>query len=41
MHAAKKYYNRMEGLIWNTGLRKQIEVGVAGNGIGLLNGQTT
>jgi hypothetical protein len=31
----------MEALVWNTRLRMQRGVGVAGNGVGLLNGQTT
>jgi hypothetical protein len=32
---------RMEALVWNTRLRMQRGVGVAGNVVGLLNGQTT
>jgi hypothetical protein len=35
------YYVRMEALVWNTRLRIERGVGVAGNGMGLLNGQTT
>jgi hypothetical protein len=31
----------MEALVWNTRLRMQRGVGVAGNGVSLLNGQTT
>jgi hypothetical protein len=37
----KKYYVRREALVWNTRLRAEKGVGVAGNGVGLLNGQTT
>jgi hypothetical protein len=32
---------RMEALVWNTGLRIQRGVGVAGSGVDLLNSQTT
>jgi hypothetical protein len=32
---------RKEALVWNTRLRMQKEVGVAGNGGDVLNGQTT
>jgi hypothetical protein len=31
----------MEALVWNTRLRMERGVGVAGNGVGLLNGKTT
>jgi hypothetical protein len=31
----------MEALVWNIRLRMQREVGVGGNGVGLLNDQTT
>jgi hypothetical protein len=30
----------MEALVWNTKLRMQRGVGIIGNGVGLLNGQT-
>jgi hypothetical protein len=40
-HTAKKYYVRMEALVWDTRLRMQRGVGVAGYGMGLLNCQTT
>jgi hypothetical protein len=32
---------RKEALLWNTRFRMQRGVGVAGNGVGLLNGQTS
>jgi hypothetical protein len=41
MNAAEKYYMRIEMLIWNTRLKMQRGVEVTGNGVGLLNGQTT
>jgi hypothetical protein len=37
----KKYYARREALVWNTRLRMDRGVGIAGNGMDLLNGQTT
>jgi hypothetical protein len=40
-HAAAKYYVRREALVWNTRLRMDKGVGVAGNGMDLLNNQTT
>jgi hypothetical protein len=36
----KKYYVRRDMLVWNTRLRMERGVGVAGNGMGLLNDQT-
>jgi hypothetical protein len=39
-HATKKYYVRREELVWNIRLRMDREVRVAGNGVGLLIGQT-
>jgi hypothetical protein len=39
MKAAKKYYVRMEALVWNTRLRMQRGVEVAGKGEGVFNGQ--
>jgi hypothetical protein len=33
MHAVKKYYARMEALVWNTRLRMQRGVGVARNDV--------
>jgi hypothetical protein len=41
MQAAKKYYVKMEALVWNSRLRMERRVGAAGNGMGLLNSQTT
>jgi hypothetical protein len=41
VHAAKKYYVRLEALVLNTRLRMQRGVGVAGSGLCLLNGHTT
>jgi hypothetical protein len=41
MHAEKIYYLRMEVLVCTTRLRMERGVEVAGNGMGLLNGQTT
>jgi hypothetical protein len=41
MHTANKYYMRKEALVWNTRLRMQRGVVVAGNGMSLLSGQTT
>jgi hypothetical protein len=35
------YYVRMKVLVWNRRLRMDKGVGVAGNGMELLNGQTT
>jgi hypothetical protein len=32
---------RKEALVWNTRLRMEKGMGVVGNGVGLLNGQTT
>jgi hypothetical protein len=40
-HAVKKYYVIMEALVWNARLSMQRGVGVAGNVVGLLNGETT
>jgi hypothetical protein len=37
-HPLRKSYVRMEALIWNTRLRMDMGVGVAGNGVGLLSG---
>jgi hypothetical protein len=37
----KKYYFRMQALVPKTRLRIERGVGVEGNGMGLLNGQTT
>jgi hypothetical protein len=37
----KKYYVRMEALVWNTKLRIERGVEIADNGVGLLNGQDT
>jgi hypothetical protein len=39
--ASKKYYLRREALVWNTRLRMQRRVELAGSDVGLLNGQTT
>jgi hypothetical protein len=36
-----KYYVRREALVWTTRLRTERGVGVTGNGVGLLNSQTT
>jgi hypothetical protein len=41
MHSARKYYEIREELVSNTRLRKERGVGIAGNGMGLLNGLTT
>jgi hypothetical protein len=40
MHTVKIHYVRMEALVWSTRLMMVSRLGVAGNGMGLLNGQT-
>jgi hypothetical protein len=37
----KKHNVRKEALVWNNRLRMERGVGIAGNGVGLLNGPTT